>query len=89
MDADLENLIPYPQALTLRVVGLNVDDLEQQVRDVMERRLPNSGEAAYHSRLSQGEKYRAIHVTFSADSRQQLEEIYRELNALDVVMMTL
>jgi putative lipoic acid-binding regulatory protein len=40
-------------------------------------------------RLSSGDKYLSLTVTFTAQSREQLDSLYRELHAHELVLMTL
>jgi putative lipoic acid-binding regulatory protein len=39
--------------------------------------------------LSKGGKYLSLTVTLTATSREQLDALYRELNAHELVLMTL
>ena len=41
------------------------------------------------SRLSSGDKYLSLTVTFTAESKDQLDAIYEDLNGHELVLMTL
>ena len=57
--------------------------------DIVRRHVPDLPEDASHSRLSRGGKYLAVTVTFVAESREQLDALYRELSAHPRVVMLL
>ena len=57
--------------------------------DIVRRHVPHLPEGASHTRLSSGGKYLAVTVTFVAESREQLDALYRELSAHPRVVMLL
>lgn len=81
--------IQFPTVFPLRVIGANTDEFAQVVRAVLDRHAPGLGEEAYSHRPSGAGKYLAITVTFTPHSRAQLDDIYRELNAHELVLWTL
>ena len=57
--------------------------------DIVRRHVPDLPEDASRTRLSSGGKYLAVTVTFVAESREQLDALYRELSAHPRVVMLL
>jgi len=84
----MADLLQFPCSFPLKVMGLNGEAFEQAVREVFQRRL-NAEPVAYASQLSSNGKYLSITATFTATSRGQLDALYRELNALELVVMML
>jgi uncharacterized protein len=71
------------------VVGTNTNEFHAVVNAVIEKNLGGSREVRYQTRASSGGKYLSITATFQAESREQLDRIYRELNSNRLVLMTL
>jgi putative lipoic acid-binding regulatory protein len=72
----------------LKAIGRNADDFEGFVVAVVHAQAPISARTV-STRLSQGGKYLAVTVTFVAESREQLDAIYRELSNSGRVLMAL
>ena len=83
-----ENLLAYPCTFPLKVVGLNTEAFERAVREVVRKHLGDIA-VEYQARKSGGGKYLSVTATFAAESREQVDAIYRELNGHDLVVMTL
>jgi uncharacterized protein len=81
--------LQFPCLFPLKVMGLNTDELYPAVHDILKKHVPDLDEAAFTSRLSSSEKYLSITVTFIAESGDQLDAIYQELNDHERVLMTL
>lgn len=80
--------LQFPCAFPLKVVGLNTPAFEQAVREIVGRHLPGVC-VAYATRHSGAGKYLALTATFTAEKREQLDALYRDLNAHELVLMTL
>ncbi len=72
-------LLEFPCTFPLKVIGLDADDFAVMVLSIIRRHVPALAEGAVASRVSENGKYVALTVTFTAESRDQLESIYREL----------
>jgi putative lipoic acid-binding regulatory protein len=83
-----QSLMKFPCSFPLKVMGPNNEDFTSTVLAVFERRLSPS-EFTYTTRQSSSNKYLSITVTFNAQSSDQLNDLYEELNASDLVLMTL
>lgn len=81
-------LIKFPCTFPLKVMGLNTETFESEIRAIINRRL-DPVPVVYTSRPSRNGKYLSITATFMATSREQLDELYRELNGHKSVRMTL
>lgn len=84
-----DSLIEYPCQFPIKVMGHHCDEFEIAVLEIVKRHTPELAEDAITTRPSKGNKYLAITVTIEATSREQLDNIYLELNSHDLVVMTL
>ncbi len=76
-----EPLIEYPVHFPLKVIGLDEDDFEPFVVEIVRRHVPELLEENIVSRLSSGNKYRSVSFEFMAQSRAQMDSLYAELNS--------
>lgn len=83
----LEDLLEFPCSFPLKAVGKGIDDFEDVVLSILQRHVSALGEGCVKSRPSKQGKYLAVTVTFIAESRVQLEAIYRELTDHERVLM--
>lgn len=86
---DKKNAFQFPCSYPLKVVGINTNGFYSAVCAILERYLERGTHIAYASRTSSGGKYMSITATFVARDYEQLTAIYRDLNELDLVIMTL
>jgi putative lipoic acid-binding regulatory protein len=84
-----ETLFNFPCSYPLKVFGKNDDDFENFVLSIISPHISTIEEATISSRTSQGGVYLSITVTFMAESRQQLDDIYNDLSKCKRVIMTL
>jgi putative lipoic acid-binding regulatory protein len=80
--------IRFPCAFPVKVMGLNTEEFTSAVIAVFRKHLPGT-EISPTRRLSGGNKYLSLTVTFTAESREQLNAIYEDLNRNELVLMTL
>ena len=78
----------FPCSYPLKVMGPKTEAFEKAVREIMQKHL-HGAPVQYDKRPSGTGKYLAITATFEATSKQQLDEIYQELNGHELVVMTL
>ena len=79
----------FPYLISLKAFGYNTGDFERVVYSIIQKHIPELEWEALSSRPSAGEKYLSVTVTFTAQSRDQLEEIYQQLKDHELVLMTL
>jgi len=83
----LEEVLDFPCSFPLKAVGEGTDDFEDLVLSIVQRHVLTLGEVCVTSRPSKQGKYLAVTVTFIAESKVQLEAIYRELGDHERVLM--
>jgi len=84
-----DTALSFPCRFPIKVMGLNTDSFENEVAMIANRHIPDLGEAAIRSRPSSSAKYLSVTVTFTAQSRQQLDDLYRAFNSHPDVRMVL
>ena len=79
----------FPCSFPLKVFGHDRDDFEALVVALVRRHVGADEDLAVSSRQSSGGKYLAVTVTFTAESREQLDALYLELSRNKRVLMAL
>ena len=83
-----ESSMQFPCTFPLKVMGLNTEAFEAAVRSLVESHV-RSGPISYAKQPSRNGKYVSITATFTAESREQLDMLYRALHSHELVVMTL
>jgi len=84
-----DTLLEFPCQFPIKVMGNNSANFENEIVMIVRRHIPQLGEAAIKSRPSKTGKYLSVTVTFIAESKAQLDDLYREVNAHPEVRMVL
>lgn len=82
-------LLEFPSDFPIKIMGARVDDFAQQVVDVILRHAPDFDAASLEMRVSSKGNYLSVTATITATSRQQLDNLYRELTAHPLVKVVL
>jgi putative lipoic acid-binding regulatory protein len=88
-DQDLSDLLKFPCEFPLKVFGLNNDTFEGKVLELVASHCPESTEFKVHRNQSRKGKYQSLTISFTAHSRQQLDDIYQSLTDSEHVVMSL
>ena len=89
MTTTRQSLLQFPCHFPLKVIGKNVGAFEIQVMSIVQKYL-TGGETTHCSRrLSAGNKYLALTISFIAHNQEQIDAMYQELNGLELVKFTL
>lgn len=84
-----ETLLEFPCAFPIKAMGINCDEFEISVLEIINRYVDNLPEGALKSRPSKNGKYTALTITINAHSKEQLDAIYMELTACEHVSIAL
>ena len=79
--ADDKEILQFPCLIPLKAVGSQREDFEIFVLEIVRKHVVEVIADDVTRRASGGGKYLAVTVPFIADSREQLEAIYRELSS--------
>ena len=89
MSETLQPELLFPCLFPLAVIGRNEDGFHLAVIAVIRKHVPDMDEDRFHTRTSQKGSYLSIRVTFWAEDREQVDNLYRELGSLPQVKMIL
>ncbi len=82
-------LLEFPCIFPLKVFGLNDDQFESAVMQLVRQHCPASTEFKVSRNESKQGKYQSLTIVFTAQSRQQLDDIYQSLSDSEQVVMSL
>jgi putative lipoic acid-binding regulatory protein len=84
-----ESALKFPTAFPIKVMGRRTDGFAQAVVDVVLKHAPDYEPATLEMRASREGNYLSVTVTINATSRDQLDNLYRELTSHPLVAMVL
>lgn len=84
-----ETLLEFPCRFPIKAMGRADTAIEAVVVEILERHAPDFAADAVTTRASSGGKWLAVTATIDATSKQQLDAIYRELSAHELVVYAL
>ena len=87
--AESASLIDYPADFPIKVMGQTRPGFAQAVVEIVKRHAPDFDPAGVEMRASKKNKYLSVTVTIRATSREQLDNLYRELCDHPMVVMVL
>jgi hypothetical protein len=88
-EPELESLLAYPCDFPIKIMGQTQPGFAQAILGVVLRHAPDFDAATMEMRNSRQGKYLSLTVTVRATSRQQLDDLYRELCDHPMVKMVL
>lgn len=89
MQQTADSALTFPCRFPIKVLGPVGGDFDAAVVEIVRRHAPGLSEAAVTTRLSRGGRYVSVTVTVDAESREQLDAIYRALTGDERVLMVL
>ncbi len=89
MAEPFEPELSFPCEYPIRVIGKDEDDFAAFVMEVVSRHVPDLPADSYSFRPSSQGKYLSVAVTFIAESRAQVDGLYKELGSHARVLVAL
>jgi putative lipoic acid-binding regulatory protein len=84
-----ETLLEFPCTFPIKAMGRSGSGLEAVVLEILQRHAPDFEADKLETRPSSGGKWLAVTVRIEATSKDQLDAIYRELSAHELVVYAL
>jgi putative lipoic acid-binding regulatory protein len=84
-----ETLVEFPSDFPIKVMGRHDSNLRALTQAIIERHAGPLVDASVRTRTSGDGNFLALTYMVRASSRQQLDDIYRELTACKSVLMAL
>lgn len=89
MSEPKDSLIEYPCDFPLKVFGAAHPDFASAIATVVLAHAPDFDAASMEVRSSSGARYLSLTCTIRATSREQLDNLYRDLTSHPMVKMVL
>lgn len=86
---DEETLLSFPMDFPVKIMGAAVPEFRERVLEIVLRHAPDLDTEAVEERPSAKGRYLGLTVTVKAQSREQLDALYRELTACELVAVVL
>ena len=83
------SVLEFPCTFPIKIMGRTQDGFAQTVVEVVRRHAPDFDAATLEMRTSSAGNYLSVTATVNATSRDQLDDLYRELVAHPMVAMVL
>jgi putative lipoic acid-binding regulatory protein len=84
-----ESIMTFPCSFPIKLMGRETDEFRQTARELVEKHTGPLEDDAIESSLSRNGRFVSVTVTVIAESREQLDNIYRDATAHDDVIMAL
>ena len=81
--------LEFPCAFPIKIMGRRQDGFAQLIADIVVRHAPDFDPATLEMRASSAGNYLSLTATVNATSREQLDDLYRDLVAQPMVAMVL
>ena len=88
-EPDTETLFEFPCSFPIKVMGLHEADFEATVVAMISGHVGAIPAENVRSRESRNGRYLSVTVTVTAESREQLDNLYRTLTASEQVLFVL
>ena len=86
---DPASLLTFPCLFPLTIIGRNEKGFQMSITSIVRRHVPDMDEDRFHLRQSSQGNYISVHIVFWAQSREQVDNLYRELGSHPQVKMLL
>ena len=83
-----QKALQFPCEFPIKIMGRNTDTFQSAIQAIVRKHV-TSDAISYSTQPSSGNKYLSITATFTAQSKEQLDTLYRELHEHELVLMTL
>jgi putative lipoic acid-binding regulatory protein len=84
-----DTLLEFPCDFPLKIMGARTDDFAQTIVEIVQRHAPDFQAESVEMRASSTGKYLSVTCTVRAESREQLDNLYRELTSHPAVKVVL
>ncbi len=81
--------LKFPCDFPISVMGLNVPEYKEKIFAILKKHVPELEEKNLQTAYSANKKYCSLKTRFTAQSREQMDELYKELTAHELVKWVL
>ena len=84
-----DSVMTFPCSFPIKLMGRETVEFRQTARELVEKHTGPLDDDAIDSALSRNGRFVSVTITVIAESREQLDNIYRDATAHDDVIMAL
>lgn len=84
-----ESIMEFPCDFPIKIMGEDNPEFRQTVRSLVEKHTGPLADSAIQTALSRKQRFVSLTITVTAQSREQLDNIYQDLSDHDDVKMAL
>jgi putative lipoic acid-binding regulatory protein len=84
-----ETLLEFPCDFPIKMMGRDTPEFRTTVRELVEKHTGPLADDAIQSSLSRNGRFVSVTITVAAESREHLDNIYRDVTAHEDVLMAL
>ena len=84
-----ESVMTFPCSFPIKLMGRESGLFRQTVRELVENHTGPLDDSSIEASLSRNGRFVSVTITIIAESREQLDDIYRDATAHDDVIMAL
>ncbi|HZW03285.1 MAG TPA: DUF493 domain-containing protein [Anaerolineaceae bacterium] len=84
-----KNGLEFPIPFSLKIIGRDENNFRDHAVSIVREYAPDVDEARVRTRMSRANNYVSVTVPFVAESREQLDAIYRDLNQSERVILVI
>ncbi|MBU6467567.1 MAG: DUF493 domain-containing protein [Betaproteobacteria bacterium] len=88
-DEEAEDIFDFPCDFPIKAMGKTIDGFAQTILEIVLKHAPDFNAGTMEMRTSRAGNYLSVTCTIRAVSREQLDNLYRELSAHPLVVMVL
>ena len=88
-DLDPAPLLTFPRLFPLTIIGRNEKGFQVSITSIIRQHVPDMDEDRFHLRQSSQGNYISMRIVFWAESREQVDNLYRALGSHPQVKMLL
>lgn len=81
--------LKFPCEFPISIMGLNVPEYEEKIFAILKKHVPEVTAGSLTKAYSANKKYCSLKTKFTAQSREQMDELYKELTAHELVKWVL
>lgn len=84
-----ESVMEFPCSFPIKLMGRETAEFRRTAREIVEKHTGPLDDDSIESTLSRNGRFVSVTITVVAESREQLDNIYRDATAHDDVLMAL
>ena len=84
-----DTLLEFPCDFPIKMMGRDTEEFRATVRELVEKHTGPLDDGVIQSSSSRNGRFVSVTITVAAQSREQLDNIYREVSAHEDVLMAL